>query len=212
MELSAIRKEYMRGGLSRRDVSAQPLALFDKWLREAIGAGIPEPTAMVVATVSAGCHPSSRTVLLKGVENGKLLFFSNYGSRKGEQIEANPHISLTFPWYGLERQVHVEGTVAKVSAGRSDAYFDSRPRSSRIGAVVSQQSRPIESSEALERAFAEAEAFYAGQEPERPAWWGGYAVTPLRMEFWQGRENRLHDRLLYTRLPEGLWRLERLAP
>lgn len=215
MDISGIRKEYTRGGLSRGDIPSDPLALFGKWLTEAVDTEqIAEPTAMVVGTVSADCRPSLRTVLLKELREGKFVFFTNYESRKGRQLADNPHIALSFMWYPLERQVHIEGTAERLPAEESDAYFRSRPLGSRIGSTVSPQSRTIPGRSELLRAYEEMrdEVEATGKSVERPAHWGGIAVTPLRIEFWQGRENRLHDRILYTLQADGSWRIERLAP
>lgn len=215
MDLSGIRKEYTRGGLNRRDVPPDPLILFEQWLATAVGAQeITEPTAMAVGTVSADCRPSIRTVLLKELRDGQFVFFTHYESRKGRQLAANPQVALSFLWYPLERQVHIEGTAERISPEESDAYFRSRPPGSRIGAAVSPQSQPIPGrawlAEAYEAKLAEAES--SDTPVERPEHWGGVAVTPVRIEFWQGRENRLHDRILYTRQDDGSWRIERLAP
>lgn len=215
MNLSEIRKEYTRGGLSLCDVPADPLALFGKWLAQAVGSEhIAEPTAMVVATVSPDCRPSMRTVLLKELRDGQFVFFTNYESRKGKQIALNPHVALSFPWYPLERQVHIEGTAEQVLAEESDAYFRSRPLGSRLGAAVSPQSRAIPTRFGLLRAYEEMrrKTESTGMPVERPRHWGGIAVTPARIEFWQGRENRLHDRLVYTRQENDTWNIERLAP
>ena len=212
MDIADFRKEYTRGGLSRREVPDDPSLLFGRWLEEAIVAELPEPNAMLLASASVECRPSARTVLLKGFEDGKFLFFTNYESRKGRQIAGNPHVSLSFVWLPLERQVHVEGTAAPLPAVESDAYFDSRPYGSRIGALVSPQSRVIPSRHELVRRFDEAFDAYRHRPLLRPSCWGGYAVTPQRYEFWQGRENRLHDRILYVLQSDGDWRIERLAP
>lgn len=215
MNLSGIRKEYTRGGLCRADMPADPLAFFEKWLTEAVGSEqIAEPTAMVVGTVSADCRPSLRTVLLKELREGQFVFFTNYESRKGEQISANPHVALSFMWYPLERQVHIEGTAERIPAEESDAYFRSRPLGSRIGSAVSPQSRVIPGRFGLLRNYKEIydEAESAVTQVERPAHWGGFAVTPVRIEFWQGRPNRLYDRMLYIRQADGSWKIERLAP
>lgn len=215
MNISEIRKEYTRGGLCRDDLPADPLALFGKWLTEAVGTEqIAEPTAMVVATASADYRPSLRTVLLKELREGQFVFFTNYESRKGEQIAANPHVALSFMWYPLERQVHIEGTAERIPDEESDAYFRSRPLGSRIGSVVSPQSRAIPNRFGLLRKYEQLhnEVESTGMPVERPAHWGGFAVTPVRIEFWQGGENRLHDRILYTRQADGSWKIERLAP
>lgn len=215
MNLSGIRKEYTRGGLCRADLPADPLALFGKWLTEAVGSEqIAEPTAMVVGTVSDDCRPSLRTVLLKELREGQFVFFTNYESRKGEQIAANPHVALSFMWYPLERQVHIEGTAERIPDEESDAYFRSRPLGSRIGSVVSPQSRAIPDRFGLLRKYEllHNEVESTGKPVERPAHWGGFAVTPERIEFWQGRPSRLHDRMLYIRQADGSWKIERLAP
>lgn len=202
----------MRGGLSLCGVPSDPFMLFDGWLREAVEARIAEPTAMVVATVSPEGRPSTRTVLLKKYGEGEFVFFTNYESRKGMQLAANPNISLSFVWYPLERQVHIEGTAAKMLPELSDGYFNTRPYDSRVAAIVSPQSRPIGSRMELLRAFVRAQRYYLDHEVGRPDGWGGYVVSPERIEFWQGRENRLHDRILYTLRPGGKWESVRLAP
>lgn len=212
VNLAAIRQEYTKGGLRERDIPDDPLSLFSQWLQEAIDAQVDEPTAVLVGSVSPEGHPSTRTVLLKDLHDGKFIFYSNYESRKGQQLAQNPHISLSFVWHQLERQVHIEGVVSKIPAAESDAYFKTRPYKSRIGARISPQSQPIGSRVQLMRAFVKEAARWIGKEVERPANWGGYAVTPHRIEFWQGRPSRLHDRFLYTLQPDGTWQHERLAP
>lgn len=212
VNLAAIRQEYTKGGLSKSDLPDDPLSLFGQWLQEAIDTGVDEPTAVLVGSVSPEGYPSTRTVLLKDLHDGKFIFYSNYESRKGRQLAQNPHISLSFVWHQLERQVHVEGIASKVSAKESDAYFKTRPYKSRIGARISPQSQPIESRMQLMRRFVKEAARWIGKEVERPDNWGGYAVTPHRIEFWQGRSNRLHDRFLYTLQPDERWKHERLAP
>ena len=167
---------------------------------------------MLVGTVSPEGRPSTRTVLLKDLHDGKFIFYTNYESRKGSHLAKNPYISLSFVWHALERQVHIEGISSKVPAGESDAYFHQRPYKSRIGARISPQSRPLKSRMQLIRSFVAEAARWVGREVERPVHWGGYAVTPERIEFWQGRANRLHDRFLYTLQADGSWRKERLAP
>lgn len=212
VNLAAIRQEYTHGGLRERDLPADPLLLFSQWLHEAIDAKADEPTAVLVGSVSPEGHPSTRTVLLKDLHDGKFIFYSNYDSRKGSQLAQNPHISLSFVWHRLERQVHIEGIAARVSPDESDAYFKTRPYKSRIGARISPQSQPIASRMQLMRTFVKEAARWIGKEVERPANWGGYAVTPHRIEFWQGRPSRLHDRFLYTLQPDGSWTHQRLAP
>jgi len=167
---------------------------------------------MIVATVSAEGHPSTRTVLLKGVENNKFIFFTNYESRKGKQLADNPYISLSFVWHKLERQVHIEGKAEKCLDQVSDTYFSSRPYKSKIGARISPQSRVISSRMEIMRAFVKEVCKLAGHEIKRPDNWGGFAVTPTRFEFWQGRESRLHDRIQYILQEDGSWKQERLAP
>lgn len=210
--LADIRQEYTKSGLRENELPDDPLSLFSQWLQEAIDAEVDEPTAVIVGTVSPEGKPSTRTVLLKGLHDGKFVFYTNYESRKGKQLAQNPYVSLSFVWHALERQVHIEGTVAKVEPAESDEYFRVRPYKSRIGARISPQSQPIKSRMQLMRAFVKEAARWLGKNVERPANWGGYAVTPTRIEFWQGRPNRLHDRFLYTLQPDGEWEISRLAP
>ena len=212
INLAGIRQEYTKGGLRESELPGNPLLLFDRWLQEAIDARVNEPTAVIVSTVSADGKPSTRTVLLKGLSDGKFIFYTNYDSRKGNQLAHNPFISLSFVWHELERQVHIEGKATKVSPKESDEYFRQRPYKSRIGARISPQSRPIANRMKLIRSFVQEAARWIGKEVERPENWGGYAVTPTRMEFWQGRPNRLHDRFLYTLESKGSWEISRLAP
>lgn len=213
MKIAEIRKEYTRGGLTQCEMPGDPLVQFERWLDDAVKSDqMVEPTAMVVGTVSADCKPSLRTVLLKELRDGQFVFFTNYDSRKGRQLAANAHIALSFLWYPLERQVHIEGTAEKISPEESDIYFRSRPLNSQIGSVVSPQSQPIASRSGLLRAFEKTKLDCADKPVERPEHWGGYVVTPNRIEFWQGRESRLHDRIVYTRQADGSWIIERLAP
>lgn len=212
INIADIRKEYRKNKLNRSDVPNNPMLLFEKWLQEAITAQVNEPTAVIVGTATPDGHPSTRTVLLKELINGKFVFYTNYDSRKGKQLTANPYVSLSFVWHQLERQIHVEGIAKKVPAEESDAYFNTRPYKSRIGARISPQSQPIESRMQLMRSFVKESVKLVGQEIKRPKHWGGFAVTPTRIEFWQGRENRLHDRILYTLQKNGEWKIERLAP
>ncbi|WP_175628830.1 pyridoxamine 5'-phosphate oxidase [Bacteroides acidifaciens] len=210
--LADIRQEYTKSGLRENELPDDPLSLFSQWLQEAIDAEVDEPTAVIVGTVSPEGKPSTRTVLLKGLHDGKFVFYTNYESRKGKQLAQNPYVSLSFVWHALERQVHIEGTAAKVEPAESDEYFRIRPYKSRIGARISPQSQPIKSRMQLMRAFVKEAARWLGKNVERPANWGGYAVTSARIEFWQGRPNRLHDRFLYTLQPDGEWEISRLAP
>lgn len=213
INLNNIRREYRKSGLNENGLPDNPLVLVEQWLEEAIKAQVNEPTAMLVGTVSEVGRPATRTVLLKEINEGKLLFYTNYNSRKGLHLAHNPAISLTFVWHELERQVHIEGLAAKVPAEVSDAYFKTRPYKSRIGARISPQSQPIPNRMSLVESFIREAARYAMREVERPDNWGGYAVTPDRVEFWQGRPNRLHDRILYTLQADGGdWWRERLAP
>ena len=211
-DLAGIRQEYTKGGLRESDLPEDPLLLFSKWLQEAIDAKVDEPTAVIVGTVSREGQPSTRTVLLKDLHDGKFIFYTNYESRKGRQLADNPHVPLSFVWHQLERQVHVEGIANKVPASESDQYFKTRPYKSRIGSRISPQSQPINNRMQLMRAFVKEAARWIGKEVERPEQWGGFAVTPHRIEFWQGRPNRLHDRFLFTLQTDGTWKRERLAP
>ena len=200
----------MRAGLSETDALPDPLLQFENWLREAVGAGLPLPNAMTLATVAADGTPDARIVLLKGLERGAFAFYTSYESRKARQLAAHPAACLVFQWSELERQVRIQGAVEKVSAAESDAYFASRPLGARISAWASAQSERVSSREELERKALE-EKNRHGDHPPRPPHWGGYRVVPHSIEFWQGRADRLHDRLLYTRAGDG-WRIERLAP
>lgn len=208
-DLSAFRKEYILSALKEEDVPQDPLVLFSQWLDTAIERGLPEPNAMTLATANADGHPAARVVLLKEVSEGGFVFYTNYESAKGRELAANPHAALVFLWLELQRQVRINGRVDKVSPEASDAYFAIRPRNSQIGALVSPQSRIITGREMLEKQFDELSR--QSGEISRPASWGGYRLVPKSIEFWQGRENRLHDRLLYTRHGDN-WKINRLAP
>lgn len=205
-----LRKDYALRSLDERDVAGTPLVQFGTWLEEAIRAEVPEPTAMSLSTVDARGRPAGRIVLLKGVDERGFVFYTNYESRKGRDLVAHPAAALTFMWKELERQVRIEGTIEKVSAAESDAYYESRPLGSRIGAWASPQSEVLESRAWLEQRWEELAAKY-GDNPPRPPQWGGYRVVPDWLEFWQGRRSRLHDRIAY-RLENGKWTLSRLAP
>lgn len=212
MPISDLRREYSLGSLHRKDLLPDPIAQFRAWFDAATAAGILEPNAMTLSTVTAEGKPSARIVLLKGVDARGFSFFTNYDSRKGRELAANPHAALTFLWKEMERQVRVEGTVTKVSQEESEAYFHSRPRNSRLGAWGSNQSEVIANREVLEKNMAEFQARYPGENVPLPPNWGGYLVKPEAIEFWQGQPSRLHDRLVYRRQAGGSWLLERLAP
>lgn len=209
--LADLRKDYACGSLDETSVDADPIRQFEAWFKQALDARLPEPNTMALATVDARGYPSVRIVLIKAVDERGFVFFTNYESRKGQDLTANPHASLLFYWIELERQVRIEGTVVKTSAEESDAYFNSRPLGSRIGAWASDQSRPLERRALLEmREKSFSERF--GENPPRPPHWGGYRLVPETIEFWQGRPSRLHDRILYTRQGTGAWRTSRLSP
>jgi pyridoxamine 5'-phosphate oxidase len=214
MNIADLRQEYMRAGLSEASADPNPLRQFERWFEDALRARLPLPNAMTLATVSHAGAPSARVVLLKGIEHGGFAFYTNYLSRKGRELEARPAACLVFLWSELERQVRIEGSVEKVTAGESDAYFAGRPLGARLSAWASAQSGTVRSREILEKAMAEARSRYADN-PPRPPHWGGYRVQPQAIEFWQGREDRLHDRLLYRRADrpgQAAWLIERLAP
>ena len=207
-----MRQTYGLGELLESQVDADPIAQFGLWLAQATEAGLPEPNAMVLATADPDGKPSARTVLLKGLDERGLVFFTNQQSRKADDLAANPYCALVFPWHAMERQVRVEGTVSKVPTEEVDAYFASRPRGSQLGAWASQQSQPVESREELDLQYASYERQWPeGTEISAPYFWGGYRVRPEAFEFWQGRTGRLHDRLAYYRADDA-WRLVRLQP
>jgi pyridoxamine 5'-phosphate oxidase len=210
--LADLRKNYSRGSLDAADVDSNPVRQFETWFAQAIDAQVPEPNAMTLATADADGRPSARIVLIKGVDERGFVFFTNYDSRKGRELAANPAASLLFHWIELERQVRIEGRIVKTSDEESDKYYASRPLGSRIGAWASDQSQPLANREVLEAREREISAKY-GDEPPRPPHWGGYRLIPDVVEFWQGRPSRLHDRIVYTRTSdEDPWRIERLAP
>jgi len=210
VDLSNLRKSYEIGSLDEADAGNAPLELFQRWLDHAVAAKVPEPNAMTLATVGTDGRPSTRVVLIKYADERGLVFFTNYDSRKGHELEANPHAALQFHWVELERVVRVEGIVEKTSAEESDAYFVTRPLDSRLGAWASPQSQVISSRAVLVANAAKASARF-GLNPPRPHHWGGYRLVPDAWEFWQGRRSRLHDRVRF-RLVDGSWRKERLAP
>ncbi|MBI5216957.1 MAG: pyridoxamine 5'-phosphate oxidase [Ignavibacteriae bacterium] len=202
----------MNHSLDTTTIHPNPIQQFKNWFEEAQTSGIAMPEAMSLATVSIDGKPSSRMVLLKEVNEHGFMFFTNYNSRKGKELEQNPNVALLFYWQPLERQVRIEGTVEKVSAEHSDAYFQTRPRNSQLSAFISAQSEVVSSREELERLYSEAEKKFEGAAVSRPEHWGGYLVKPNRMEFWQGREGRLHDRVECVLQESGEWKIQRLAP
>ena len=211
MLLADLRKEYSLAGLKEKDLSKYPFRQFDKWFQEAEAAKISEPNAMTLATATRDGRPSARTVLLKGVDGRGFVFYTNYESRKGREIDGNPRAALVFPWVSLERQVMVNGTVIKVSREEAEAYFHSRPLASQLGAWASAQSSIIAGRSGLEENMKAVEKKYAGQIVPLPPFWGGFRVVPETVEFWQGRRSRLHDRLRYRRETDGSWIIERLS-
>src|SRR4051812_5144704 len=211
MTLADLRREYTLAGLRRADLDPDPISQFQKWFTQAMQAEIVEPNAMTLATVNADGQPSTRIVLLKGVDARGFSFFTNYESRKGRELENNPKAALTFFWVGLERQVSICGSVTKLPRAESEAYFAVRPLGSQRGAWVSKQSRVVENREFLEKRLSEVESQYGTKVPT-PPYWGGYVLNPISVEFWQGRPNRLHDRFLYRKNESGTWTIERLSP
>ncbi|UGY95099.1 pyridoxamine 5'-phosphate oxidase [Streptomyces gobiensis] len=207
-----MRAQYREEGLSEKDLAEDPILQFTRWFEQAEAAGLHEPNAMVLSTVDAEGRPSSRTVLLKQYDAHGFVFFTNYGSRKGQEITVNPYVSLLFPWHGIARQVIVSGRAEKIGRAETAAYFRTRPHGSQLGAWASEQSSQLASREDLDRMYASLAARYPeGEDVPAPPQWGGYRVTPETVEFWQGRENRLHDRLRYRRTDEE-WAIDRLCP
>lgn len=207
------RKSYERAALDEHGIDRDPFQQFTIWYDEAVAAGLPEPEAMTLSTATLEGQPSARIVLLRGYDERGFCFFSNYSSQKGQELAANPYAAVTFHWVELERQVRISGRVEKVTEAESDAYFQSRPSQSRIGAWSSPQSNVISSRDALEDMFKKYQKQYLDETAiPRPEHWGGYRVIPERIEFWQGRPNRLHDRLRFIRIDQGPWTLQRLAP
>jgi pyridoxamine 5'-phosphate oxidase len=198
--------------LTEESVDADPIRQFRAWYEHAIAAGVVQPEAMTLATATPDGRPSARVVLLRGFDERGFVFFTNYDSRKGRELAANPWAALVFYWPKVDRQVRIEGEVAKTTPEQSDAYFRGRPRASRLGAWASEQSRVIAGRAELERRLAEVAAQHPKEDVPRPPHWGGYRVVPAVIEFWQDRANRLHDRLRYTRQADGGWRLQRLSP
>lgn len=212
MDAQSLRREYLRTELLETNLHPDPVEQFRRWFEEALSADLHEPNAMTIATATRDGRPSARVVLLKGFNERGFVFHTNYEGRKGQELEANPNCALAFYWGELERQVRIEGRATRVPDKESDAYFASRPRGSQLGAWASEQSRPVEDRTELERRLKELEEEYEGREIPRPSFWGGFRVEPERMEFWQGRENRLHDRLLYSESGGGAWKIQRLQP
>lgn len=210
INISELRKDYRLKELLEKDVHTDPIAQFNQWFSEALNAQITEPNAMCLSTVHNN-KPSNRIVLLKEVYNNGFVFFTNYNSDKGKAINENPNVALNFVWLELERQVRIEGIASKVSEAESTAYFNSRPLGSRLGAIASNQSETIADRTVLETRLSELQKQYADKAPEKPDNWGGYIVIPTMIEFWQGRSNRLHDRLAYHQTGEG-WTISRLSP
>lgn len=217
MAIADLRKEYRLTGLRREDLAADPVIQFRRWFDEVLAhraklPDAPEANAMNLSTVDAQGRPSARIVLLKGVDERGFVFFTNYESRKGVQLAANPHAALVFHWADLERQVCIGGVVEKVSREESSGYFHSRPRGSQLAAWASPQSQVIAARDEMEARWKELEAKHAGQEIPLPSFWGGYVLKPERVEFWQGRPSRLHDRFVYSRSEAGAWEINRLSP
>jgi pyridoxamine 5'-phosphate oxidase len=235
MAIPDLRREYSRGGLDRQDLSDDPLAQFTNWFSHAsatrggtrwrrigialfklwhaiLGHASPDVNAMVLATATKDGRPSARTVLLKGADQRGFVFFTNYDSRKGRELAENPHATLVFYWNELERQVCVAGMVTKLPREESEAYFKSRPKGSRLAAWASNQSDVVASRPVLEQRWQEMAARFPGDDVPLPPNWGGYVLAPVRIEFWQGRPNRMHDRFRYTKQPDNTWKIERLAP
>lgn len=209
--IADLRRDYALAELDETSVNPDPIEQFHAWFDDAIKAEVPEPNAMTLATVDGDGRPHARIVLLKDADADGFVFYTNYQSAKGAELAVNPHAALVFLWKELERQVRIEGVVSPVSSEESEAYFRARPRGSQIGALASNQSRVVTNRETLDRRFAELDARYRDRDIPRPAHWGGYRLSPEVLEFWQGRQSRLHDRLRYLRTDEG-WTLERLEP
>jgi pyridoxamine 5'-phosphate oxidase len=210
-DVSRLRAEYQQAGLSRADLPPDPVDLWRGWLDDAWNAGLPEANAMVVTTIDPDGRPSVRTVLCKGSDERGFVFFTNYDSRKGRAIAAHPQVALLFPWHALSRQVIVNGTASRVPREESEAYFASRPRGAQLSAAASEQSRPVTDRASLEARVAELAARYDGNDVPCPPGWGGFVVRPETIEFWQGRNDRLHDRLRFD-AGDGGWQVERLCP
>ncbi|MGH9927751.1 MAG: pyridoxamine 5'-phosphate oxidase [Pyrinomonadaceae bacterium] len=210
--MSELPPQYNADSIDEKTVARDPLTLFQRWLNEAMAAGIPLAEAMTLATSTPDGKPSARLILLKGADENGFVFYTNYNSPKARELDANPQAALVFYWPQLERQARVEGKVERTAAAESDVYFKTRPRESQIGAHASPQSEVIASRKALQQKADQIEKLYEGHEVERPAHWGGYRLHAERIEFWKGRPGRLHDRILYERQADGSWTIKRLAP
>jgi pyridoxamine 5'-phosphate oxidase len=211
MSIAELRKEYTLAGLSEQDIDSDPIQQFKRWLQQALEV-VPEPNAMVLATVGHSGRPSTRVVLLKGVDERGFTFFTNYNSRKAREMSENPRAAITFYWGPLERQVCICGDITKISQQEAEAYFRSRPRGNRLGAWASKQSQVIASRAELENRMKQLEATYPDEDIPMPPFWGGYLLTPIQIEFWQGRPSRLHDRICYSKQAANQWKVERLSP
>ncbi|MCU7555748.1 pyridoxamine 5'-phosphate oxidase [Alteromonas sp. ASW11-19] len=212
MAISDLRRQYTLGELTEEQLTAHPIALFNRWLQDAIDAGIPDPTAMTVATVASDGQPSQRIVLLKDVSEDGFVFFTNLGSRKAAELAANPKVSCHFPWFFMERQVRVCGTAEKLSLKENASYFLSRPKDSQIAAYASRQSQPLSAKTALLSQFSQLKQKFADKALPVPNFWGGYRIRPHQIEFWQGGKDRLHDRFEYNLAEGGRWQTQRLMP
>lgn len=211
-ELQNLRQDYTAATLTEKSINVNPIKQFDIWLNEALEAKIHEPNAMMLATATSDGRPSARIVLLKGFDINGFAFYTNYLSRKGKEITKNPLGAITFYWGEMERQVRIEGTIEKLSKEDSEQYFHSRPKGSQLGALASPQSQEIAGREVLENKLSQLEAEYADKEIPKPSFWGGYILKPRLIEFWQGRSNRLHDRILFKKIDNKNWKKVRLAP
>lgn len=210
--IANFRNEYISNGIDEAVLADNPIDQFEVWLHEAIKNKLPEPNLMHLSTATCDGKPSGRIMLLKGFDNSGFVFFSNYESRKGNELTSNPYAAITFLWLALVRQVRIEGKVSQVSAAESDVYFQSRPRTSQISAWISEQSKVLSTRAEFESRFRQADKLFNGKPVERPPHWGGYCLKPSRVEFWQGRAGRMHDRIAYVSNADGSWEMQRLFP